>query len=166
MTAADTFHRALSEALPKAYVAAYRRLGDGDSARDVCQEAASRALKARASYDAERPFYPWFYRIVQNLCRDAAKRRSVDRRSVEPEPGSLVDPRPGVERRLIETERTEALTRAIEGLPPELREMIELRHFQDLSYREMAEILGCPEGTVMSRLFRARRALRAALGGA
>lgn len=161
MHTANPFHTALRDAMPRAYMVAYRRLGDQDAAREVCQEAASRALGAQSTYDAARPFYPWFYRIVQNLCRDVANRRRRAARDVDvdDETVSVPDPSPGVERHLIEGEQEARLVKAIAALPPELREMIELRHFQDLSYREMAEVLGCPEGTVMSRLYRARKAL-------
>ena len=61
---------------------------------------------------------------------------------------------------LLQTERDRAVAAAVAELPPELAEMIELRHFQDLSYEEMAAIAGCPTGTVMSRLYRARKRLR------
>ncbi|MFN3201599.1 MAG: RNA polymerase sigma factor [Bradymonadia bacterium] len=161
MTLSETFQSALREAMPRAYVAAYRRLGDRDAAQDVCQEAASRALRAQSTYDTSRPFYPWFYRIVQNLCRDFARHRRAEARTldVDDQTVQVSDPRPGVEASLIHSEREAALVRAIAALPEDLREMIELRHFQDLSYQEMAEVLGCPKGTVMSRLYRARKAL-------
>ena len=70
---------------------------------------------------------------------------------------------PGPEAALIGDQRAQAVARAVEALPEPLRALIELRHFQDASYAEMAEILGIPEGTVMSRLYRARQQLRAAL---
>lgn len=57
-------------------------------------------------------------------------------------------------------ERAQALGAALERLPEDLREVIELRHFQDLSYEELARVLECPTGTVMSRLYRARQTLR------
>ena len=152
----------LQEALPRGYVAAYRWLRNPDDSRDACQEAAARALAAGKSYDPARPFYPWFYRILKNLCLDQLRRRPRDplaiRSAVE------ADARPAAsedgEGQLLRRERSRALTRAVEALPEEQREIIELRHFQDLSYEEMAEILDCPVGTVMSRLYRARRRLR------
>ena len=58
------------------------------------------------------------------------------------------------------SERQAAVLRGIARLEDDLREIIELRHFQDLSYEAMAEVLGCPIGTVMSRLYRARKRLR------
>jgi RNA polymerase sigma-70 factor, ECF subfamily len=152
----------LQEALPRGYVAAYRWLGNPDDSRDACQEAAARALASRRSYDPERPFYPWFYRILKNLCIDRIRRRPRDplatRGAEEADGHAAVDE--GGEGHLLQRERSRALNRAVEALHEEQREVIELRHFQDLSYEEMAEILGCPVGTVMSRLYRARRRLR------
>jgi RNA polymerase sigma-70 factor (ECF subfamily) len=153
----------LEQALPRAYVAAFRWLGNRDETRDACQEAATRALGAADRYDPARPFYPWFYRILRNLCMDRLKgrRRSAavaDR--LEHEPRTRDD---SAESRLITAEQTRAMNTAIERLPEELREVIELRHFQDLSYEEMAAVVGCPIGTVMSRLYRARKQLREVL---
>ncbi len=153
----------LEQALPRGYVAAYRWLGDREESRDACQEAATRALAASEGYDRSRPFYPWFYRILRNHCFDRLRRRPRD----PARPGLGVDDRPagadGAEARLLQRERSDALARAIGQLAQEHREVIELRHFQDLSYEEMAQILGVPTGTVMSRLYRARRRLRLAL---
>ena len=65
----------LSEAMPRGYVAAFRWLGTRDEARDACQEAALRAWGARKSYDGKRAFYPWFYRILRNVCVDRLRVR-------------------------------------------------------------------------------------------
>jgi RNA polymerase sigma-70 factor (ECF subfamily) len=153
----------LEQALPRAYVAAFRWLGNREESRDACQEAAARVLTAADRYDPARPFYPWFYRILRNLCMDRLKGR---RRSVavadqlQHEPGPRADTAEG---RLLVKEQAMAMNRAIAGLKDELEEVIELRHFQDLSYEEMAAIIDCPIGTVMSRLYRARKALREVL---
>jgi RNA polymerase sigma-70 factor (ECF subfamily) len=149
----------LEQALPRGYVAAFRWLGNRDESREVCQEAAARALAAGERFDGTRPFYPWFYRILKNLCLDRIGRRSHARRAEE-ELAHLPRASRDTESELVLRERQRAVARAIEGLAPELREVIELRHFQDLSYEEMAEVIGCPTGTVMSRLYRARKALR------
>jgi RNA polymerase sigma-70 factor (ECF subfamily) len=149
----------LERALSRGYVAAFRWLGNRDESRDLCQEAAARALAARRSYDPQRPFYPWFYRILRNLCMDRLGRRRLAGRAAD-ELQHATTPQTSVELSLLAAERHRLVARAIEQLSPEQREVIELRHFQDLSYEEMAQILGCPTGTVMSRLYRARRALR------
>ena len=145
----------LDEAMKRGYVAAYRWLGSADASKDACQEAARRALAAADRYDPSRPFYPWFYRILKNLCMDRLKRRA------RTQPLEHEISVPAVASGSLEAQQREAaVNRAIASLAPEHAEVIELRHFQDLSYEEMAGILDCPTGTVMSRLYRARRRLR------
>ena len=144
----EDIHAQLEDAMRRGYVAAFRILGSADAARDACQEAAARALSARDRYDDSQPFYPWFHRILKNHCVDRLRGR---RRLVTSEMAvdRAVDPSAGVEH----------LALAVHS------EIIELRHFQDASYEEMALILDCPVGTVMSRLYRARKALRKRLQG-
>jgi len=150
-------------------MAAYRWLGSRDEALDAVQEAAARSLAAQRRYDPGRPFYPWFYTILKNLCRDRVARRRVEGRGGPPLPADEVQvpaDRPdggSAEGALLVEERSRGVDRALRRLPERHREVIELRHFQDLSYDEMAGVLGCPLGTVMSRLYRARKALRAEL---
>ncbi|MDX9720704.1 MAG: RNA polymerase sigma factor [Myxococcota bacterium] len=155
----------LDEASKRAYAGALRLLGDPDAAREACQEAASRALRAANRYDPSKPFYPWYHQIVLNLCRDILMRRRRQRPLEEGElermPADAT--KPDAEQSIIARERQEAVRRAMLQLPAEHRSVIALRHFRDLSYAEMAVQLGCPEGTVMSRLYRARQALRAIL---
>jgi len=151
------FDDQLSDAMPRGYMAAFRLLHDRDAARDACQEAARKALRARRRYDPARPFYPWFYRILKNHCLDVLKRR---RPVAEHTDLGLAATTPSAEAEALAFERQRLVSKAIASLPQDLREIIELRHFQDLSYRDIATILDCPEGTVMSRLYRARKALR------
>ena len=135
------------------------------AASEAIQEAAVRALAARKRYDVARPFYPWFYRILKNHCFD----RLRSRRIASSKAGSLrsesqrLATTTDAEDHILRGEREQAVARAIAQLPDDLRELIELRHFQDLSYQEMADVLGCPIGTVMSRLYRARKTLRSLL---
>jgi len=161
LPASLSFTEALDDAVQRGYVAAYRWLGSHDEARDACQEAAARAMAAKRRYDPTRSFYPWFYRILKNHCLDRLKRRGREPDSLDSAiPESRQVSAESAEQRLMRSERERAVARAISQLPADLREIIELRHFQDLSYREMGELLGCPEGTVMSRLYRARKRLR------
>lgn len=148
--------RYIEEAFPRGYVAAYRLLGDRDAAYDACQETAMRVWASRDRYDTSKPFYPWYYRILRNYCLDRLSRR----KQVDSEVDVVEDQKDSVEERLIEGERVDVVSRAISRLSDDLREVIELRHFQELSYDEMAIILKCPKGTVMSRLYRARKSLR------
>ena len=156
-----SFRAALQDATRRGYVAAYRWLGDREEARDAVQEAAARAVAAAARYDPSRPFYAWFHRILTNHCRDRRARRSTAQRA---RPQLVAAPtQAAAEQLLLTEERAAAVASALEGLPPDAREILELRHFQDLDYATIADLLGIAEGTVMSRLFRARRRLRAAL---
>lgn len=154
----------LAQAMKRAYVAAYRWLGAADEARDAGQEAMLRAVSASSSYDRSRPFYPWFYRILRNHCMDRLNGRKRSHLVSSDMVEMAVSPSGSPEFALLQTERQHALMRAIDALDGDLREIIELRHFQDLSYEEMAETLDCPVGTVMSRLYRARRELRLGVG--
>lgn len=161
-----TFEEQLEDALARGYVAAFRWLRNRHAAEDACQEAAARALGARGQYDPGQPFYPWFYRILKNHCVDRVRRgRSADAGTTVLRASTRPADDETAEDLVLDSEREQAVARAVARLPDDLREMIELRHFQDLSYREMADILGCPDGTVMSRLYRARKALRALLLG-
>ena len=89
--------------------------------------------------------------------RTTNERTRDDARGISPEPAPRADELVAV------TERQRAVHRAIERLSSEHREIVELRHFQDLSYDEIGAVLELPNGTVMSRLYRARQALRATL---
>ena len=137
-------------------------LGDRESAREAAQEAMMKAYAARARYDTNQPFYPWMYRIVKNTCLDIlAKRRRRPRVALDME--RFTDSRPSP---LDSAQKSQDHARrwmAMGQLSAPHREIINLRHFQDLSYGEIAEVLGLAEGTVMSRLFRARSALARAM---
>ncbi len=147
----------LGAAMRRGYVAAYRLLGDPDESRDACQEAAVRALRASDRYDPKQPFYPWFHRILKNHCLDRLRRK---KHVVSDADQELAFEGAAADGGLLESERARAVTRAIAALPEELRTILELRHFEDASYDEIALIVDCPLGTVMSRLYRARKALR------
>jgi len=110
-------------------------------------------------YDRRRPFYPWFYRILKNHCLDrlAGRKRRADAAALL---GNDTARRATAEDDALAAERARAILQAIDELPDDLREMIELRHFQDLSYEEMAYAVQRPLGTIMSRLYRARKRLR------
>ena len=152
------FAQRLALYVPRVHRAALGLLGDEQEAREVAQEALLRAWAARDRFDARRPLYPWLYVIVRNACRDArAARRRRPRVALDSE--RLPESRGGPLGAVRAAETRERIARAMEALRPEEREIIGLRHFQDLSYAEIAEILGIPRGTVMSRLYRARRAL-------
>ncbi len=132
-------------------------LRNRDDASDAVQEAFIDAFRSLASFDTARPFYPWFYVLLRNRCyKMAVKNRetesSTDIEILAPQVG------PADEERL-------ALEKALSSLSDEFREIVTLKYLDGLSYDEIAEHLQIPRGTVMSRLFHARRQLQAKLTG-
>jgi len=141
------------------FTAAIRMLGNREDAADVCQTVFLRAWENLASYDPERPFYSWIYRIaIHESLRALDRRRSHDEL-----PDDAASPEPGPGERLSGRELSDVLERALSHLSDEYRTVIVMRHFLDSSYKDMAEALGVPEKTVKSRLFTARQRLRALL---
>ncbi|MDD3732188.1 MAG: RNA polymerase sigma factor [candidate division Zixibacteria bacterium] len=144
-----------------AYQIALGLVGNKDDAYDISQEAFLRVYRSAGTYDENQPFLPWFNRIITNLCRTWLKRRSLyARRMVDVDDNAylLVDPR-NPEQELIRSETVACLCRALLELPFEDREIITLQHFRGMSYDEIASILDIPRGTVMSRLYYARKKL-------
>jgi RNA polymerase sigma-70 factor (ECF subfamily) len=147
-----------------AYMIALAYTGDPDDARDLSQEAFIKAYRARRRFDPQRPFFPWFYRILKNHCLNFVQRvrRKTESLYYENEPGSerFASERPTPLEHLEREERVRIMRAAIDQLSDEHREVILLKNFQGFSYKEMAETLGIPIGTVMSRLYYARKALK------
>ena len=136
-------------------------VGNKDDAFDISQEAFLRVYRSAKTYDESQPFLPWFYRIVVNLSRTWLKRRSRrENRMVDVDDAGylLVDER-NPEGEMIQSETIAGLRRALLELPFEDREIIMLQHFRGMSYDEIAAILDIPRGTVMSRLYYARKKL-------
>lgn len=156
----DLIQNHLHLALQKGYIAAYRWLGNADESHEACQEAVTKAWAARGTYDTSKPFYPWFYRILKNHCFDRLRKK---KKISSLDDYECVEPSESVETQLVGFERSYAVQNAILTLSSEHCEVIEWRHFQDLNYEEMALLAGVPVGTIMSRLYRARKALRLAL---
>jgi len=130
-------------------------LGSREDALDAAQEAFIDAFKALKQFDSSRPFYPWFYVLLRNRCFKLAARKreteSIDE-TVIVAPNSTA-----------QSERILALENALRSLDMEDREIVTLKYFDGLSYNELAERLQIPKGTVMSRLFHARKKLQAKL---
>ncbi|MBI9107256.1 MAG: sigma-70 family RNA polymerase sigma factor [Spirochaetales bacterium] len=140
------------------YLTALRFLGNRDEAADIRQEVFFRAWKHLGSLDSSRPVFPWLFRITRNLCINRLRRKSGSEAGLEfPElqPGTE-----SVEGEVIRCESRLEVKAAVMTLPDNFREIIILKHYDECSYDEMAEILGIPKGTVMSRLFNARKLLK------
>ncbi len=164
------FGELVNRHMQRAYYIALGLTGSHDDALDLSQEAFARAFRARASLDPDRPFYAWLYQIVRRLCFNFLRDRSTRRRRLDEatpwlaqEAGaraSQSDPARNAER----AELRARVQSAIEELPEREREVLVLKEFEGLRYREIAELLGIPIGTVMSRLYYARRRLAEHLG--
>ena len=175
--AGDTgaFEALYRENAGRVYAVCLRMTGNPTTAEELAQEAFLKTYRARADFREGEAFLPWFHRILRNTCYTFLRRRSGPRqRSLE----TLLDPAgaPGESRaREIpddrddpvaiyeERERVRLLQEAFHELSERDREIIALRHFEELSYRAIADRLQIPIGTVMSRLFHARKRLRALL---
>lgn len=152
----------------RAYYYALSMLHNHDDALDSAQAAFAKAFRALDSFDPDRRFLPWFMRILHNhcatfLCR--RKRRSeVSEADAPPEHlRAATDPAPGPSAAVERQERLAAVHAALGQLPGEHRQVLVLRHFDELTYAQIAEALDIPQGTVMSRLYNGRRKLAALL---
>lgn len=166
----QAFGELVSRYMRRAYYVALGLVGSHEDALDLSQEAFIRAYRARASIDPDRPFYAWLYQIVRRLCFNHIRDKRTRRRKLEEATPWLVDV-VGTTAASTDparfTERAELralLEAAIELLPEREREVLVLREFEGLKYREIADLLGIPIGTVMSRLYTARRNLAEQLG--
>ena len=146
-----------------AYV--YRMVGDYDAALDLTQEVFIKVYGSLSRYRAEFKFSTWIYKIAHNAAIDYLRRGAARETTIS----SGEDDRPAMtveSRRLTpeqESERNERCSEietVVQMLPASYRELIVLRHSNDLSYDEIAEVTGLPLGTVKNRLFRAREAMR------
>jgi len=154
----DAFGTIVTRYRRRAYLAAVALVGNRDDAMDISQDAFVKAYRAIGRFDVDRPFYPWFLRIVRNLCFDWFRKRRA--RPVGDMVAELPDSRANPVVLAQRDEIKEEVWNAVRKLKDRDREIIVLRHFQHLSYAEIAETLGIPQGTVMSRLFTARSRLR------
>ena len=146
-----------------------------DDARDVCQETFLRILdKAEAFRDGAR-FSTWMYQIALNLCRDQTRRKRRWGRLMIAEPAAGVEiPRDHAAPVTIatnpaaayeHTERQGAVRRALSELPREQREVLLLKEYEGLKFREIADVLGVAESTVKSRMYAGLDAMRMSLAG-
>ena len=138
----------------------YRMCGDANLAEDAAQEAFIRAWQHLPAYRPRSPFRNWVYRIATNVAIDVQRR---ERETVDIDALPLVAPDTNPEATVEGQERGERVRQAVLALPPAGRAVLVLREYEGLSYREIADTLGIPVGTVMSRLNYARNRLRESL---
>ena len=164
----DAFNDLVLELRQRAFLVARSLVGSREDALDLCQDAFLKTFRARDSYNPSQPFLPWFHRILRNTCFSFLRKQGRIRKQSLTSKGEdgedveweIVDPALSPSSRIEAEERGEIFRRATAQLSARDREILVLRHNRELSYREISLTLGIPEGTVMSRLFHARRRLR------
>ena len=146
-----------------------RFVADPATAEDIAQETFLRAYRAIRNFRGDSQFYTWLYRIAVNTAKrssaSGARSPVFSENAQKPEPDETF-PRQGAlssmdtpEAVMASRELVNAVNAAMEELPEELRGAIVLREMEGLSYDEISQLLGCPVGTVRSRIFRAREAI-------
>ena len=138
----------------------YRMCGDANLAEDAAQEAFIRAWKHLPNYRPQSPFRSWVYRIATNAALDVLRR---ERETVDVDALPIPSSGAGPEATVQEAERSARVKQAVLELPEASRTVLVLREYEGLSYKEIADTLGIPIGTVMSRLNYARNRLRESL---
>lgn len=152
------------------YSLALRMVGDPEDAADMTQETFIKAYRSLSSFRGDSKFSSWLYRIASNVCLDFLRSRSrhpqVSLSSSDEDEQTtfeLPDMSRNPEEQLMKKLSMEAVRRGLEQLPEQQRQILVLRELGGLSYAELAQTLGLEEGTVKSRIFRARKRLCALL---
>lgn len=167
----DAFELLVKEYEKNVYNLALRMTGNSEDAADMSQEAFIKAYNSLTSFRGDSKFSVWLYRIVSNVCLDflrSRSRRQTVSLSAENDDGDeveldIADESQSPELLLDRSLTRDAVRRGLAALPPEHREILLLREIQGLSYDEIADVLHLEEGTVKSRIFRARKKLCAFL---
>ena len=146
----------------EAYFHAFALMGNEADAADACQESFGRAFAAIPKLVALDRFYPWFYRILKNCCLNMLdRRRTVLKHRGETGSGSWAAPQSQSPASIMEKqEEIKIIRQVLEHMSLQEREILSLKYIQGKSYEEIASLLEIPRGTVMSRLFYARKAFR------
>ena len=143
-----------------------RYVSDAGEVEDVTQEAFIKAYRALGKFRGDSAFYTWLYRIAANAAKNhlvAKGRRPAADATIEDaegfDEGGLLSESASPEALAMGGELAEVVESALNALPDELKAALMLREFDGLSYDDIADVLGCPVGTVRSRIFRAREAI-------
>jgi RNA polymerase sigma-70 factor, ECF subfamily len=159
----DAFGRLVTRYMRQAYFSALGFVGSREDALDLSQEAFALAFRARTSIDPDRPFFAWYYTILRRLCLNWRRNRRTERQRLDEaapwleslSATGMVAP----DREAEQHEAQRRVARALAQLSDDEREALVLKEFEGLKYREIAERMDCPIGTVMSRLYSARQRL-------
>lgn len=161
----EAFRKLVEKYKKPAFFMALGLVGNRDDAYDLSQEAFIRVYRNLSRFNPRHRFFSWFYAILSNLCKNHLRGRQVreeyvrDRQNTA-DCGHQENAAPGPDILLEQDEASRRLWQEIERLPFEFREIIVLKNFQGLSYKEISAMLDIPMGTVMSRLYHARKKLK------
>ena len=164
----ERFRRLVLPHLDAAYNFARFLCRDGPAAEDIVHDAFVRAWRGFAAFRGDNP-KAWLFAIVRNLVFSSARAARAQAEVFDFDPaaaeGRAEPDAQGADERMIQSAEIAVVRAAIEALPEPFRETLVLRELEELSYREIADVVGAPIGTVMSRLARARKMLVTALSG-
>ena len=163
----DAFEPLVIEHQKKVYNLALKLLRDPDDAADAAQDAFIKAYTGLDSFRSDSRFSVWLYRITYNICLDQMRRKKRANEvplTYEDEDGNeaelpIPDESASPEREYEKAELRELINKGLESLSPEHRQILIMREISDMSYADIAEALSIEEGTVKSRISRARRSL-------
>jgi RNA polymerase sigma-W factor len=155
------------------YSIIYRMVRNKQEAEDLSQEAFIKAYNSINSFNEEYAFSTWLFKIATNNCIDFFRKRKLKTYSMdqtikykdEEIQQEYADNEPTADKEIVASEKSAMIRKAIEELPEKYRTAIMLRHHEERSYEDIAQILDLPLGTVKARIFRAREMLKKSLRG-
>lgn len=157
----EAFGYLVKRYMKQAYYVALSILGSHEEALDASQEAFVKAYRAIGSFDTEKKFYTWYYRILKNHCLNMIRKKGIDTVALSKVVAAGIESAGESDDDRMEREQLRrAVWDALWKLDPEDRELIVARDMFGTPYTTLAELMECPLGTVMSRLYYARRKLR------
>ena len=166
----DAFSGIINKYKGMVYNLAYRMCGNFHDSEDITQEAFVKAYQSLSHYNPSYRFSTWLYQVTLNIIRDRLKKKNLDSISISLDKpssegqvikdGLIAEKGNNPEQFLADQDRREKIQQAIMSLPVQYREIIVLRHLEDLSYQELASILKISPDAVKVRLYRAREQLK------
>lgn len=169
------FNELMSETYRKVYNMAFRLSGNRTDAEDLTQEAFYRAYRSFADYEGDRPFENWIFRIVTRLFLDLLRNRRRRVKAVSYDTPlqtaggednlyfDMADDKPDPEQTMMRESFSEDLQKALDSLTPEQRLLVTLADVEGMPYKDIADLLDKPVGTIRSRLHRTHKLIRARL---
>ncbi len=165
----DAFDELVTHYRASVYAMIVNMIRNDADAWDLAQDVFVKAWRALPGFEARAGFYTWLYRITHNTTYDWLRKKKVrgdvefdDGVALDAEAGSVTSPRetPAPDAKMEHRELGDRIEQAIASLSEDHRQVILLKEVEGLSYQEMADVIGCSLGTIMSRLFYARKSLQ------